>query len=102
MDILSPIEMHSEVNRPIVFAPDISDPIPSSEVNHPFHYNAGRIEVIDFIDDQKLDFYQAQIVKYTVRAPHKGKEVQDLEKALWYLEHYIKLKKGLTNELRAD
>jgi len=36
-------------------------------VNHPPHYTSGKIEVIDFIDDQKLGFYEGQVVKYVAR-----------------------------------
>lgn len=58
-------------------------------VNNPSHYNQGKIEVIDFIDDQKLGFYEGQILKYVCRAKHKANELQDLNKALWYLTRLI-------------
>ena len=58
--------------------------------NHPVHYNVGSIEVIDIIDDWKLGFYEGNIVKYTMRAKYKGKELQDLKKAKWYLDRLIK------------
>jgi hypothetical protein len=60
-------------------------------VNHPPHYTRGKIEVIDFIEDQGLDFHRAQVVKYVVRAGHKDPTatVQDLRKALWYLDRLI-------------
>ena len=60
-------------------------------VNNPAHYTQGKIQCIDFIDDQKLGFYEAQILKYTVRAKHKGNELQDLKKAQFYLNRKIKL-----------
>lgn len=59
-------------------------------VERPAHYNQGKIEVIDFIEDQKLDFRAANVIKYTVRAPHKGKRLEDLKKARWYLDRLIK------------
>lgn len=59
------------------------------EVNHPAHYNMGKIEVIDFIEDQDLDFHCGNTVKYICRAPHKGSELKDLEKALWYLQRKV-------------
>ena len=34
---------------------------------HPDHYNEGEIEVWDFIADQKLDFFEGNIVKYICR-----------------------------------
>ena len=62
-------------------------------VNHPLHYTLGRYEVIDVIDDWKLDFYRGQVVKYVARAGKKGGEIEDLEKAKWYLDRYIVIKK---------
>lgn len=64
-------------------------------INHPPHYNVGKIEVIDAIEDWKLGFCLGNVVKYVARAEHKGTTLQDLEKAAWYLNHEIqKLKKG--------
>lgn len=61
-------------------------------VNHPPHYTKGKIEVIDFIEDQQLGFHEAQVIKYVARAKHKGNEMQDLMKARWYLDRLIKNK----------
>lgn len=58
-------------------------------VNSPPHYNKGKIEVIDFILDQKLNFCCGNVVKYVCRSPHKGDHLQDLEKARWYLNTEI-------------
>lgn len=63
----------------------------NDEVNRPAHYTSGKIEVIDFIEDQKLDFHRGNAVKYIARAGKKdpAKEKQDLEKAVWYLKRLI-------------
>lgn len=60
-------------------------------VNHPSHYTDGKIEVIDFIEDKKLNFHLANAVKYISRAGKKdpNKEIEDLKKARWYLDRYI-------------
>lgn len=60
-------------------------------VNHPSHYTKGEIEVIEFIEDQKLDFCDSQVVKYTCRAGHKdpNKVIEDYEKAEFYLKRKI-------------
>ena len=65
-------------------------------VNHPSHYTKGKIEVADFIADQKLNFDRGNAVKYVCRAGAKDpeKEIQDLEKAIWYINHEIKMLKG--------
>ena len=61
-------------------------------VNHPSHYNDGKIEVIDFIEDKNLNFHRGNAVKYIARAgkKDKSKEVEDLKKAQWYIEREIK------------
>ena len=60
-----------------------------NNVEHPPHYKQGKIEVIDFIEDQNLGFHLGNVIKYVCRARYKGKESEDLQKALWYLERYI-------------
>jgi len=62
-------------------------------VNHPAHYTDGKIEVIDFIDDKKLGFCLGNAVKYIARAGKKdpAKTVEDLQKAVWYINHEIEL-----------
>lgn len=66
-----------------------------NQVDHPSHYNAGRIEVIDFIEDQNLNFNLGNAVKYISRAGKKdpAKFREDLEKAIWYLNRELKKSK---------
>ena len=72
------------IDPPDVFIED--DP-----VNHPAHYTDGSIEVIDFIEDKNLDFHLGNAVKYIARAGKKDpdKTVEDLKKAVWYLNRRI-------------
>ena len=62
-------------------------------VNHPTHYNCGKFEVIEVIEDQKLGFHLGNAIKYILRAGKKypEKTVEDLEKAIWYLRRYMEL-----------
>ena len=57
-------------------------------VNHPEHYQKASIAVI--IEPIQLaemyDFCIGNAIKYILRAPYKGNEKQDLEKAKWYLD----------------
>ena len=73
-------------NKNILLATFDNDPI-----NHPSHYTSGTIEVIDVIEDWKLDFRLANAVKYIARAGKKDqtKTKEDLEKALWYIRRFI-------------
>jgi hypothetical protein len=67
-----------------------------SNVNHPSHYNSGKIEVAEAIEDWKLGFHLGNVVKYVARAGKKdpAKHVEDLEKAEWYLKRMIELLKA--------
>ena len=58
-------------------------------VNHPSHYTRGKIEVIDFIEDQQLPYHLGNVIKYIARAGYKGDKLEDLKKARWYLDRYI-------------
>lgn len=59
------------------------------KINHPKHYNFGKLEVIDVIEDWKLGFSLGNAIKYIARAPHKGTQLEDLKKARWYLDREI-------------
>lgn len=67
--------------------------VTEDNVNRPSHYTSGKIEVIDFIEDQKLPFHLGNVVKYVARAGKKDptKTVEDLKKAAWYINRYIQL-----------
>ena len=58
-------------------------------INHPSHYTRGKIEVIDFIEDQQLPYHLGNVIKYVARAGYKGDKLEDLKKARWYLDRYI-------------
>lgn len=62
-----------------------------SAVNHPSHYNVGGIEVIDAIEAWDLNFNKGNAVKYIARAGKKNpeKEIEDLQKAEWYIQREI-------------
>ena len=59
-------------------------------IKKPAHYNFGKYEVIAVIEDWGVGYHLGNVVKYVARAPHKGEELQDLKKALWYLQRHIK------------
>ena len=73
----------------------------SDNVNHPSHYTDGKIEVIDFIEDKKLGYHLGNAVKYISRAGKKDpdKYIEDLQKAVWYLNREIARK---TKEVISD
>jgi len=59
-------------------------------VNNPDHYNTGNIECIDAIEQSMSSvafkgYLKGNCMKYLWRYDYKGKQVQDLQKAGWYL-----------------
>lgn len=59
-------------------------------VTNPAHYTDGGIETIDFIEAKKLSYQLGNAVKYISRAGKKSNKVEDLKKAIWYIEREIK------------
>jgi hypothetical protein len=54
------------------------------------HYEAtGEYDLIDIISDYKLNFSRGNVLKYIIRAGKKDDELQDLYKALDYLQREI-------------
>lgn len=62
-------------------------------VNHPNHYQSKNgMEAIDVIDSFELNFNLGNAVKYILRCGKKDNDVQELKKAIWYIEHEIQLR----------
>jgi hypothetical protein len=69
-------------------------------VNNPDHYNTGNIECIDAIEESMSSvafkgYLKGNCLKYLWRYDYKGKQVEDLQKAGWYLN---KLTEMVTEE----
>ena len=68
------------------------------DVQAPKHYTDTKIEVIDYIEDKNLGFCLGNAIKYISRAGRKNsaamnekeKAIQDLQKAIWYIERRIR------------
>lgn len=63
-------------------------------VNNPDHYNAGKIECIEAIEESMTPnafkgYCKGNALKYIWRMHYKGKPVEDIRKAIWYLERLI-------------
>ncbi len=62
----------------------------TDNVNHPAHYTAGGIECIEAIKasmtpEEFRGYLKGTIMAYLWRYQHKGKPLEDLQKADWYL-----------------
>ena len=81
--------MEASIKEKIDFSRDISKDM----VNHPPHYNQNGVECIDAISAATGDnfkyYLQGNIMKYLWRFDYKGKAVEDLNKAKWYLDKLI-------------
>ncbi len=81
------------INIPAIDPADLADKLMTAAVadmiNNPPHYTRGRIEVLDFIEDQGLGFHDGNVVKYICRHRHKGTPLDDLKKARFYLDRLI-------------
>lgn len=69
-------------------------PFPDTNpVTKPAHYTSFLVrepgEVIDVIEAWGLPYHLGNVVKYIARANLKGKYIEDLKKARWYLDRYI-------------
>lgn len=65
----------------------------SEKIDHPSHYGGDtQYETIKVIEAWDLGFHLGNCVKYISRAGKKDpeKEMEDLKKAQWYLDKYIK------------
>jgi len=60
-----------------------------NKVDHPSHYNKGRHEAIEVIEDWQLGFHCGSAIKYIARHKHKENPKQDIEKAIWCLQRYL-------------
>lgn len=63
--------------------------LPVDNVSHPAHYCYGKYEPKDVIRDWGLNFNKGNALKYIARAGKKNDEIEDLQKAIQYLEFEI-------------
>ena len=76
----------------------------------PAYYTRGTTSVWDFIRDQGLNFYLGNALKYICRAGYKDSKIQDLEKAIHYLQNeleheknvYLRTSQGIPYEVRPE
>ena len=62
----------------------------------PQYYKRGGTDVWDFIRDQGLNFHLGNAIKYICRAGYKDSKIQDLEKAIHYLENELEHEENLS------
>ena len=70
-------------------------PETADAVDHPDHYQGDKIECIEYLKDNMpweayTGYLEGNTKKYMHRWRRKGKPVEDLKKARWYLDRLIK------------
>ena len=77
----------------------------SDNVNHPSHYETNGIECIDAMVASQgtecvMNYCLCNAFKYIWRCQHKGKRVEDIQKAVWYLNKWQELaeKEAMSDE----
>ena len=82
----------------------------TSAPNGPDYYKRGTTDVWDFIRDQGLNFHLGNAIKYICRAGYKDSKIQDIEKAIHYLQNeleheenlYQRTSEGISNDVRSE
>ena len=80
---------------------EVIEPVKEA-IDHPKHYNMGKYEAIDVIEDWNLNFNLGNDIKYISRAGHKDKDktIEDLKKSLWYLQREINNLEGNNGDIK--
>lgn len=71
----------------------------NDNVNHPKHYTGGKYECIDVIEDWGLGYHLGNTIKYICRHDKKGTPLEDIDKAIWYLNRY---RESLVDDSQGD
>ena len=82
----------------------------STNSHGPDYYRRGSSDVWDFIRDQGLNFHLGNAIKYICRAGYKDSRIQDLEKAIHYLQNeleheknvYLRASQGIPYEVQPE
>lgn len=70
--------------------PAVPVPVAAEDrVNAPFHYTVGGIETWDYIAAKELNYNLGNVVKYVSRADYVEDDIEDLKKAVKYLQREI-------------
>lgn len=83
-----------KINYATNFNGAVTEEIDTDMIDKPAHYNVGNIECIEYLKDNLpweayTGYLEGNAKKYLHRWRHKGRPVEDLKKAVWYLERLI-------------
>jgi hypothetical protein len=72
--------------------------LPESDmVNHPVHYTSHTSGIETIQITEHMNFCLGNAIKYIMRSELKGKQIEDLKKAAWYINREIDRLERLQN-----
>jgi hypothetical protein len=88
-------EVRDALNQEVVDAVDV--------VNSPPHYKSGGIEAIEGIEasmgpEAFAGYLKGSVTKYLWRYEKKGKPIEDLKKARWFLDRLIAAQEKISSQ----
>lgn len=66
------------------------------------HYQQGKIQPIEYIHANELNFFEGNAIKYVTRNRRKKSAVEDLKKAIHYIQLQLKLMHGIDSRIEYD
>jgi hypothetical protein len=73
----------------------------SDNINYNINWKGEQtIETFDYIKSWRMGYAEGNVIKYVSRHKYKGKALQDLKKARWYLDKLIEELEQIENESR--
>ncbi len=66
------------------------------------HYHQGTIQPIEYIHANELNFFEGNAIKYVTRNRRKKSAVEDLKKAIHYIQLQLKLMHGIDSRIEYD
>lgn len=66
------------------------------------HYHQGSIQPIEYIHANELNFFEGNAIKYVTRNRRKKSAVEDLKKAIHYIQIQLKLMHGIDSRMEYD
>ena len=99
MDVLYSLAYPYSLPDTAYYLSEVETKLTEDVVNQPPHYGNGEIECIDYMKDNMdhmmfMGYLEGNAKKYMHRYRYKGKPVEDLRKARWYLDRLISEMEG--------
>lgn len=83
------IEISAKKESRVNLGHGIEEVLTFHPVEKPKHYNTGKVECIEAIEaalsqEEFLGYLRGSVLKYQWRCRYKGKDIEDVDKSIWY------------------